>query len=114
MKPIQENHPVNIQGVSVIGLGKLGMPLAVCLASKGFRAIGVDVDNNRLELINKGIPPVFEPGLKELMQSCSGKLSATGDYEEAIQNSEVTFILVPTPSDGQGAFSLRYVIPACE
>ena len=103
-----------LQGISVIGLGKLGVPLAVCLASKGFRAIGVDVDNNRLELINKGIPPVFEPGLKELMRSCRGKLSATGDYEEAIQNSEVTFILVPTPSDGQGAFSLRYVIPACE
>ena len=110
----KRDHSINIQRVSVIGLGKLGVPLAVCLASKGFRAIGVDVDNNRLELINKGIPPVFEPGLKELMQSCRGKLSATGDYEEAIQNSEVTFILVPTPSDGQGAFSLRYVIPACE
>src|SRR3990167_3551694 len=103
----KRDHSINIQRVSVIGLGKLGMPLAVCLASKVFRAIGVDVDNNRLELINKGIPPVFEPGLKELMQSCRGKLSATGDYEEAIQNSEVTFVLVPTPSDEIGRASCR-------
>lgn len=114
MQPTQGNLPINIHAISVIGLGKLGAPLAVCLASKGFRVVGVDVDNNRLKSINKGIPPVFEPGLKELMRSCSDKLSATGEYEEAIQNSEVTFILVPTPSDGQGAFSLRYVISACE
>lgn len=98
----------------MIGLGKLGAPLAACLASKGFEVIGVDVDKKRLESFNKGIPPVFEPGLKELMQSCRDKLSATDDYEEAIKNSEVTFILVPTPSDEQGAFSLRYVLPACE
>ncbi len=98
----------------MIGLGKLGMPLAACLASKGFRVIGVDVDKNRLESVNKGIPPVFEPGLKELMESCRDRLSATDDYEEAIKNSEVTFILVPTPSDEQGAFSLRYVLQACE
>ena len=98
----------------MIGLGKLGAPLAACLASKGFEVIGVDVDKKRLESVNKGIPPVFEPGLKELMQSCRDKLSATDDYEEAIKNSEVTFILVPTPSDEQGAFSLRYVLPVCE
>ena len=114
MKPTESNRPIDIRKISVIGLGKLGAPLAACLASKGFRVIGVDVDNNRLELINQGIPPVFEPGLKELMRSCRGKLSATEDYEEAVKDSEVTFILVPTPSDGQGAFSLRYVIPACE
>ncbi len=98
----------------MIGLGKLGAPLAACLASKGFGVIGVDVDKKRLESVNKGIPPVFEPGLKELMQSCRDKLSATDDYEEAIKNSEVTFILVPTPSDEHGAFSLRYVLPVCE
>lgn len=114
MQPTGGNRPINIQRVSVIGLGKLGVPLAACLASKGFQVIGVDVDNDRLESINKGIPPVFEPGLKELMKSCRGQLSATGDYEDAIKNSEATFILVPTPSDEQGAFSLRYVIPACE
>jgi UDPglucose 6-dehydrogenase len=114
MQPNKGNRSTKIQGISVIGLGKLGAPLAACLASKGFEVIGVDVDKKRLESFNKGIPPVFEPGLKELMQSCRDKLSATDDYEEAIKNSEVTFILVPTPSDEQGAFSLRYVIPACE
>lgn len=114
MKSTQSKRPLNIQKISVIGLGKLGAPLAACLASKGFTVIGVDVDKSRLESVNKGIPPVFERGLEELMRSCRDRLSATDDYEEAIKNSEVTFVLVPTPSDEQGAFSLRYVIPTCE
>jgi UDPglucose 6-dehydrogenase len=114
MKPTASNRPNNIQGISVVGLGKLGAPLAICFAYKGYQVVGVDFDRSKIRLISEGIPPVFEPGLEELLQSVQGRLVATDDYEEAIKNSEVTFILVPTPSDAEGGFSLRYVIPACE
>lgn len=103
-----------MQRISVIGLGKLGAPLAACLASRGFQVIGVDVDKSKVQLINEGVPPVFEPGLKELLQSSQGRLTATDSYKEAIENSDATFLLVATPSDEQGAFSLRYVLQACE
>ncbi len=102
------------QRISVVGLGKLGVPLAACLAYRGFQVTGVDLDESKVESINKRIPPVFEPGLKELLQTSQGKLTATDDYDEAIGSSEVTFILVPTPSDEQGGFSVRYVNQACE
>jgi len=100
--------------ISVVGLGKLGVPLAACLAYRGYQVIGVDLDKSKIQSVNEGIPPVFEPGLKELLQSGKGRLTATDDYGEAIENSEVTFVLVPTPSDKQGGFSTRYVDQACE
>ena len=102
------------QTISVIGLGRLGAPFAACLASKGYGVIAVDVDAEKVRRVNDGMAPVFEPGLEKLLQAHRQKLRATVSYEEAIANSDVTFILVPTPSDGQGAFSLRYVLEACE
>jgi UDPglucose 6-dehydrogenase len=67
-----------------------------------------------VDLVNQGKAPVFEPGLEELLQQSSGCLSATTDFQHAIGNSDATFIIVPTPSDEQGAFSLRYVLSAVE
>lgn len=100
--------------ISVIGLGKLGTPLAAVLASKGYEVVGVDVNSRNVELINEGKTPVFEPGLDELLQASRGRLSATTDYERAIVGTDVTFIIVMTPSDEHGAFSLGYVLAAAE
>ena len=102
------------KAISIIGLGKLGAPLAAALAGRGCRVIGVDVDINKIRLINEGKAPVYEPGLQELLSLNRGRLTATDDYEFAIANSDVTFIVVPTPSNEQGDFSLRHVLPACE
>lgn len=98
--------------VTVIGLGKLGAPLAACLASKGFQVIGVDVSERAVAAINSGKAPVFEPGLDELIDEAHANLSATLDHEEAVRASDATFILVPTPSEGDGSFSNRFVIEA--
>jgi len=98
--------------ISVVGLGKLGAPLAACYADKGHRVIGVDVDPRIVRLINEGRPPVFERGLDELLIRCRGRLTATDDYACAVAESDVTIIIVPTPSDATGAFSLRYVLSA--
>jgi UDPglucose 6-dehydrogenase len=94
--------------ISVIGLGKLGAPMAACFASKGHKVIGVDVSPHNVELINQGRAPVIEPQLDELLYAHRDQISATQDYGEAVLGSEITFIIVPTPSDERGGFSTEY------
>ena len=98
----------------VIGLGKLGSPLAACLAAKGLTVIGVDHDPRKIDAINQARPPVHEPGLAELLGQTQGRLSACSDIEEAVTQTDITFIVVSTPSDPAGGFSLRYVEPVCQ
>lgn len=98
--------------VSVIGLGKLGSPLAAVLASKGHQVIGVDVNPAFVRAIQSGRAPVEEPGLQELIELSAGNLSATTDFEQAVVNSDISFVIVPTPSDTEGAFSNKYVVSA--
>lgn len=100
--------------VSVIGLGKLGLPLAACLASKGINTIGVDLDAAKVDATNKGIPAIYEPGLDELLKSARRRLSATQDIRAAVMGSEMTFIVVPTPSEPDGGFSLKHILSACD
>lgn len=99
---------------SVVGLGKLGLPLAACLATKGFDTIGVDLDAAKVDATNKGIPAIYEPGLEELLRDSHRHLTATQDIQEAVLDSEVTFIVVPTPSEPEGGFSLKYVLSVCD
>ena len=95
--------------VSVVGLGKLGAPLAAALASKGFPVIGVDLNPSYVNSINKGMTPVQEPGLQELVQRAHANLRGTSDLHEAVSNTTITCVVVPTPSKPDGAFSLEYV-----
>jgi UDPglucose 6-dehydrogenase len=99
---------------AVIGLGKLGAPLAACLAAKGLTVIGVDNDPLKVESINRLQPPVHEPGLAELLAKTSERLTAIDDIETVVCDTEITFIVVSTPSEPNGGFSLRYVEPVCE
>jgi UDPglucose 6-dehydrogenase len=103
-----------VTSVSITGLGKLGSPLAACFAAAGFRVHAVDVDAKKVEAINRGMPPVHEPGLAELIGKSEGRLSASQDAERAVRESEATFIVVGTPSEADGGFSLRYVLPVCQ
>jgi UDPglucose 6-dehydrogenase len=95
--------------VSVVGLGKLGACMAACIASRGHTVIGVDLSPTTIGLVNSGQPPVVEPGLEARMSEVGARLTATDDYDEAIGKSEITFIVVPTPSESLGVFSLRHV-----
>jgi len=98
--------------ISVIGLGKLGAPLAAALASKGHEVVGVDLDRECVRLLGEGKAPVDEPRLQELIDTGRARLRATTSYPEAVRDSEVSFIIVPTPSGADGAFSNRHVIAA--
>lgn len=100
--------------IAVIGLGKLGSPLAAVLADKGHSVIGVDLNPNAVAAINAGRAPVTEPGLQERIDSAGKRLSATTDFAAAITASDISFIIVPTPSDTHGRFTNRYVIDAVE
>lgn len=93
---------------SVIGLGKLGASMAAAIASRGFQVIGVDVDQRAVDLVNAGRAPVQETNLDELIAANKARLRATLSHREAVLNSDVSFVVVPTPSDGRGAFMLQY------
>jgi UDPglucose 6-dehydrogenase len=88
--------------------------MVACFAAKGHRVIGVDVNERFVRLLNEGKPPVSEPGLDELLQQSGGRLSATTDIADGVLRTEITFIIVPTPSEPNGAFSLKYVLAAAK
>jgi UDPglucose 6-dehydrogenase len=98
--------------ISVIGLGKLGAPLAAVLASRGFSVIGLDVNKTFVDAMNAGKMPIVEPQLNELIAANKQRLSATMDVNEAVQKSDASFVIVPTPSDSTGFFSNRFVLQA--
>jgi UDPglucose 6-dehydrogenase len=97
----------------VVGLGKLGAPMAACLAAQGLNVVGVDHDPDKVEKIRRGLPPVHEPGLAEKLNQGRARITGTLDIEEAVRQSQITFIVVSTPSEASGGFSLRYVDPVC-
>ena len=99
--------------IAVVGLGKLGAPLAAVLASKGNEVLGIDINPEAVRLVNEGRAPVEEPGLQDLVTTSHERLSATTDLAAAA-GAEVSILLVPTPSDERGAFSNEYVLAAVE
>ena len=101
------------KNISIVGLGKLGACMLAAYASRGHRAIGVDINQSYINAVNKGEPPVEETDLKKYLSENIDRISATQDYSQAIKNSEITFIIVPTPTDKIGGFSLNYILNAC-
>jgi len=91
----------------------LGACMLAAYASRGHRAIGVDINQSYINAVNKGEPPVEETDLKKYLSENIDRISATQDYSQAIKNSEITFIIVPTPTDKIGGFSLNYILNAC-
>ena len=98
--------------ISVIGLGKLGAPLAAVLADKGFDVIGVDLNADTVAALEAGRAPISEPGLQERIDRARPRLHATIDTADAVARTDVSFVIVPTPSGADGAFSNAHVIAA--
>ncbi len=74
----------------------------------------VDVDENKVNLLNSGRSPIFEPGLEEIIKKNKERLHATLDFRAAIECSDLSFICVGTPSDEYASIDLRYVKSAAE
>jgi len=104
----------SLQKVSVIGLGRLGYPLATCYAAKGFEVTGVDLNPKTVETINLGLSPVEEPGVQDLLENTDYLFEAIQDAKTAVLRSDVSVVIVPTPSGADGTFSTEFVLEACD
>jgi UDPglucose 6-dehydrogenase len=97
--------------ICVIGVGYVGLVTAACFADLGNRVCAIDVDDRRVENLKKGIMPIYEPGLEELVKrnTKAGRLSFTTSYADALEGAEFAFIAVGTPSGVDGNADLQYV-----
>lgn len=97
--------------ISIFGLGYVGCVGAACLAKLGHRVIGNDVSENKVKLINQGRPTIIEAEVDKLIKEGhdKGLIEATMDYRYAVHNSEVSFIVVGTPSSKEGHLNLDYI-----
>lgn len=98
--------------VAIIGLGKLGAPMAAALASRGCDVTGVDRDTFVVDQLNEGRAPVEETGLSEMIAANRSRLRATTSMREAIHATDVSFVIVPTPSKPDGGFAVDFVVDA--
>ena len=97
--------------ICIVGTGYVGLVTGVCFASVGHHVVCVDVDKQRVEDINSGIPPIYEEGLEEMLGVVlrNKRLSATTDLKSAVEASSISFICVGTPSGLLGDIDLRYI-----
>lgn len=101
--------------ISIFGLGYVGCVSAACLAAHGHRVVAVDVNHDKVEIINSGRSPIIEPGLEELIRAGwqSGNLRATQNANEAVAHGEVLLVCVGTPSDANGNLNFTYIDRVC-
>ena len=102
--------------ISIFGLGYVGCVGAACLAKLGHTVIGVDVNENKVRLINEGKPTIIEEGIAELCAEAHAKglMSATMDVREAVHATDVSFIVVGTPPSKEGHLNLNYIYKVAE
>jgi UDPglucose 6-dehydrogenase len=102
--------------ICVIGVGYVGLVTATCFADLGNRVIALDISEEKVEGLKRGEMPIYEPGLKELVERNvhAGRLTFTTSYPEALQGTEFVFIAVGTPSGVDGEADLRYVAMAAQ
>lgn len=98
--------------ISIIGVGYVGLCTAVGLASRGYKVIACDIDPEKINKINQGIPPFHEPRIKEtLLESIrNGNLQGiVNQIDKVVQETDITFVAVGTPSKPDGSIDLKYV-----
>jgi len=102
--------------ISIVGLGYVGAVSAACLADLGHRVWGVDINADKVRIINEGRSPIVESGLAEKIAQGrqAGSLSATVDIEEALRETELCFVAVATPSRVNGQIDPAHLFRACK
>jgi UDPglucose 6-dehydrogenase len=102
--------------ICVVGVGYVGLVTAACFADLGNRVNALDVNEKRVENLKKGIMPIYEPGLEELVgrNVKAGRITFTTSYKDALKGAEYAFIAVGTPSGVNGEADLQYVAAAAK
>ena len=100
--------------VTIIGSGYVGLVTGACLAELGNSVFCLDVDERKIALLNGGGVPIYEPGLKELIERnrAAGRLTFSTDVAASVEHADVQFIAVGTPPDEDGSADLQYVLAA--
>lgn len=98
--------------IAVVGIGYVGLVTGACFAEMGVNVICVDIDEEKIDKLKKGILSIYEPGLEELVKKNynAGRLQFTTDIASCLDDIEVVFIAVGTPSNKDGSADLRYVL----
>jgi len=101
--------------ISVIGLGKLGTPMLAVFAGAGFDVVGMDTDMDKVMALASGKVPagIHEPGVQELIDANIARIMVNPVLRNAVAETDVTFVIVPTPSGPDGGFTLEYLAPVC-
>jgi UDPglucose 6-dehydrogenase len=102
--------------IAVIGTGYVGLVTGTCFAETGNNVTCVDIDADKVEKMKNGVIPIYEPGLETIFERNIKKkrLEFTTDLNNAVRNSEVIFLCLPTPQGGDGAADLKYVLGVAE
>ncbi len=102
--------------ICVIGTGYVGLVTGTCFSDMGHRVTCLDINEKRIEKLNNGIMPIYEPGLKQIVDQNvdAGRLDFTTSYQEALEDAEFAFIAVGTPSSVDGDADMQYVKMAAE
>ena len=97
--------------LSIIGSGYVGLVSGACFAEVGHNVICVDNDQRKVDALQAGRIPIYEPGLEEVVQRnvAAGRLRFTASIEDGVDHSEVVFIAVPTPPHADGSVDLSYI-----
>ncbi|WP_432259491.1 UDP-glucose dehydrogenase family protein [Cupriavidus sp. TMH.W2] len=100
--------------VTIIGSGYVGLVTGACLAEQGNDVFCLDLDEQKIALLNAGGVPIYEPGLQELIQRnrAAGRLTFSTDVAASVEHADVQFIAVGTPPDEDGSADLKYVLAA--
>ncbi len=102
--------------ISIIGTGYVGLVTGTCLAETGNRVVCMDVDEKKISSLEKGLSPIFEPGLQELITRNfkEKRLSFTTKIRVAVQSSSVIFLALPTPPQENGSADLEHIMKVSE
>lgn len=103
---------MKIDKISLVGLGKLGLPLLATFAKNNQKIIGVDVDENKIKTLQNNELPFYEPNLKEYLINSNKNINYSNNFFDVVEESDVVIILVNTPSNENGEFSNVYVYSA--
>ena len=98
--------------IAIVGTGYVGLVSGTCFSEMGVDVTCVDVDKNKVQNLQNGIIPIYEPGLEELVRRnmAAGRLHFTTDVREVLDDVEVVFSAVGTPPDEDGSADLKYVL----